>query len=307
MHQAFVDGSPFVSGLNLFKMPILSAPIRPETIAVNDGDGIATFVISNARDPLERAKFTRLADIDAPERKGIHFITAELQSGETVQINRYLGHYCMLGLTFLLRLFNDGTCGLLHYEMPREGFQVVTDPFNREIRQYWIRWKTAPTEKQLQVLDKLASYTEGSDLRERFMSHQNPRLASEDQPFLLNINATLVLMGFAFVFTKYCCDNDLLALQTLAKQKGLGPIWCGINYNKMDGICSEVHQDYRQAVFEAGINFEIIKQNGYPTSRQTASGSREWFLPWNERATMNSQERPRRPVIPDPYGFIIDL
>lgn len=120
-----------------------------------------------------------------------------------------------------------------HWE---EGFQVLTDPFNREIRQYWIRWQTVPTEKQLQVFDKLASYNEGSGLRSRFMSHQNPRQTSEDQPFLLSINTTLVLQGFAFVFKKYCSDNNLLALQTLAKQKGLGPVWCGIKYNQMDGI-----------------------------------------------------------------------
>ena len=289
-------------------MPVLSAAIPPNTIAVNDGDGIVTFVDSNAPNPLQHAKYTRLADIDAPEREGItHFIRAELQSGETFQLSRYIGHYCLLGLTFLLRLFNDGSCGLLHYELPREGFQVLTDPFEREIRQYWIRWQNIPTEKQLHVIDKLASLVEGSGLRNRFMSNQNPRQASEDEPFLLSINATLVLLGFAFVFTKYCCDNNLLALQTLAKQKGLGPIWCGIKYHQMDGISSEVCQDYRQVVFEAGIDLELIKRNGYPTSRPTASGSREWLLPWNERSMMKNEERTRRPVIPDPYGFIIDL
>ena len=286
-------------------MPNLSAAIHPNTIVANDGDGIVTSVNVNATNPLERAKFTRLADIGAPEREAIHFIKVELPSGDTFQLNRFLGHYSMLGLNFLLHIFNDGSCGLLHYELPREGFQVPTGPFNREIRQYWIRWLTAPTENQLVLLDKLASLVDGSGLRSHLMSHHDPRQASENEPFLISLNATLVLMGFAFVFTKYCCDKNLIALQGVAKQKGLGPICCDVNFNQMNGICSKSQADYRRTVFEAGIDFEYMHQKGFPTSRPTASGSREWLLPWNERATKNSEERPRRPVLQEPYGYII--
>ena len=205
-----------------------------------------TSVNVNATNPLERAKFTRLADIGAPEREAIHFIKVELPSGDTFQLNRFLGHYSMLGLNFLLHIFNDGSCGLLHYELPREGFQVPTGPFNREIRQYWIRWLTAPTENQLVLLDKLASLVDGSGLRSHLMSHHDPRQASENEPFLISLNATLVLMGFAFVFTKYCCDKNLIALQGVAKQKGLGPICCDVNFNQMNGICSKSQADYRR-------------------------------------------------------------
>ena len=264
-----------------------------------------TSVNVNATNPLECAKFTRLADIDAPEWEAIHFIKEELPSGDTFQLNRFLGHYSMLGLNFLLHVFNDGSCGLLHYELPREGFQVPTGIFNREIRQYWIRWLTAPTENQLVLLDKLASLVDGSGLRSRLMSHHDPHQASENEPFLISLNATLVLMGFAFVFTKYCCDKNLIALQGVAKQKGLGPIWCDVNFNQMNGICSKSQADYRRMVFEAGIDFEYMHQKGFPTSRPTASGSREWLLPWNERATKNSEERPRCPVLQEPYGYII--
>ena len=273
-------------------MPNLSAGIHPNTIVANDGDCIVTSVNVNATNPLERAKFTRLADIDAPEREAIHFIKVELPSGDTFQMNRFLGHYSMLGLNFLLHVFNDGSCGLLHYELPREGFQVPTGIFNREIRQYWIRWLTAPTENQLVLLDKLASLVDGSGLRSRLMSHHDPHQASENEPFLISLNATLVLMGFAFVFTKYCCDKNLIALQGVAKQKGLGPIWCDVNFNQMNGICSKSQADYWRMVFEAGIDFEYMHQKGFPTSRPTASGSREWLLPWNERATKNSEEDP---------------
>ena len=286
-------------------MPNLSAAIHPNTIVANDGDGIVTSVNVNAINPLEHAKFTRLADIDAPEREAIHFIKVELPSGDTFQLNRFLGHYSMLGLNFLLHVFNDGSCGLLHYELPREGFQVPTGPFNREIRQYWIRWLTAPTENQLVLLDKLASLVDGSGLRSRLMSNHDPRQASENEPFLISLNATLVLMGFAFVFTKYCCDKNLIALQGVAKQKGLGPIWCDANFNQMNGICSKSQADYRRMVFEAGIDFEYMHQKGFPTSRPTASGSREWLLPWNERAIKNSEERPRHPVLQETYGYII--
>ena len=211
----------------------------------------------------------------------------------------------MLGLIFLLHVFNDGSCGLLHYELPRERFQVPTGPFNRDIRQYWIRWLTAPTENQLVLLDKLASLVDGSGLRIRLMSHHDPRQASENEPFLISLNATLVLMRFAFVFTKYCCDKNLIALQGVAKQKGLDPIWCDVNFNQLNGICSKSQADYRRMVFEAGIDFEYMHQKEFPTSHPTASGSREWLLPWNERATKNSEERPRRPVLQEPYGYII--
>ena len=266
-------------------MPNLSAAIHRNTIVANDGDGIVTSVNVNATNPLERAKFTRLADIDALEWEAIHFIKVELPSGDTFQLNRFLRHYSMLGLNFLLHVFNDGrSCGLLHYELPREGFQVPTNPFNREIRQYWIRWLTAPTENQLVLLDKLASLVDGSGLRSRLMSHHDPCQASENEPFLISLNAALVLMGFAFVFTKYCCHKILIALQGVAKQKGLGPIWCDVNFNQMNGICSKSQADYRRMVFEAGTDFEYMHQKGFlPAIQQQVVQGSGFFPGMRER------------------------
>ena len=187
----------------------LLAAIHPNTIVANDGNGIVTSVNIKATKPLECVKFTRLADIDASEWEAIHFIRVVLPSGDNVQLNRFLNHYSMSSLYYMFLMMELVDSYTMNCHGKDFKFQLVLS--TGRISHYWIRWLTVQTHNQLVLLDKLASLDDGSSSRSRFMSHHGPRQTSEDQPFLISLNTTLVLMGFAFVFTTYCCDKNLIA------------------------------------------------------------------------------------------------
>ena len=304
VHEAFVRSSPYVSEVSdrPTQMPHLSERLPPETVMANDGDGIVTGINPESMVPLVHAQYTRLADVDAPELYAVHFLKGVRPSGTPFTFNRYVGHYSLLGMQYLLETFR----GHLHYELPREGFHAPSDVYQRQIKQYWFRWCAPPTHTELTLLMQISSLVENTTLKKRVMSPHHPNDATEARPFLLNLNATLVLMGFCFVFTKYCLDKNLLALQCLAKEKKLGPLWCGINWHLMSGVPAQREMnDLRRTVLDEAIDFNSLEGQGYPIRRKTASGM-EWFLPWYERQQKKTEKRVARSAIPPPYGLSIN-
>ena len=94
-------------------------------VFTNDGDGIVLDYDETAPRPLESAQFTRLAFVDAPELYVVQYLHRESQT-----LNRFVGHYCMLGLRHLIDSFTSGT-GKLHTEIPRTSFQGLQEPYGR--------------------------------------------------------------------------------------------------------------------------------------------------------------------------------
>lgn len=197
--EAYEPLSPFVTCVDNISLNSLSQPISVKKLVPNDGDGLVEIRNqAQPQDPLAGAVFHRLHAIDAPELHTTHFIKV---SNNNI-FKRRNGHLSHLAVHYYLRIFESAT---IHKEQCRFGQALhVTDKYNRQISSFWFLWKRSPSLEELPVLDEIIKSLTGSEpsVKARIMSNTDPRNATPEQPFLLNINALLVLSGFCHVFTK---------------------------------------------------------------------------------------------------------
>ena len=200
IYMAYKYKSPYVSHAS--EMPLLSTPTPLHRIIPNDGDGLIELSqnYQSQRDPLRDAVTHRLFGIDAPELFCTSFLNV---NGKTMK--RHNGHLSHLAVHYYLNNFAcpHGTAVICR-EVPR--FSVTPKDFhNRNLSVFWLVWHNSPRDNELDKLDEIistVSHLEDSVRGCLVSTNVTPRQASEEQPFLLNINALLVLSGFAHVYTK---------------------------------------------------------------------------------------------------------
>ena len=234
IYEAYNNTSPYRSVVCDDGGPELSKKICYPTVIPCDGDGLVMNINIDSDKPLENAVFTRLFGIDAPELAAIHFVkTDDLKH---VYLKR-MGHISLCAVHLFLRLFVlQGTADLCE-EIPAEGIDLPHDYYGRPLREFWFKYTTPPSDEMetrfLEFVEQLVSTQ--SELRKRLMSPFPVCNATTMSPFLLSLNALLVVTGFCHVFTRYCQDKLLLGLQGVAKEKKMGPIWCGASKNFIYG------------------------------------------------------------------------
>ena len=271
LHQANINAIIFTSTVSNTQSPPLSAPINYQTLTPVDGDGFATNIDRSKDKPLQGAIYVRFHGIDAPELSAVHFFkTNDL---DHVFVKR-MGHLSMCAVHFFLRLFVIQGSAELCEELVREGFKQTTDVYNRPIKEYWFKFSSsAVTESEQTYIDYLETLLNGKpEMRERLMSPFQITTACPSKPFLISLNALLVITGFCHVFTKYIQDNRLLALQALAKQNKIGPLWCDATRNFIYGAQCDTSED-------------AVLRHFTVTSAANASANyySEKILPWHER------------------------
>ena len=102
--------------------------------------------------------------------------------------------------------------------------------------------------------------------------------ASTSEPFVISLNALLVLTGFNHVFTKFSVDNRMFTLQRIAKEKKICPLWCGPSRSYILGVRSNNMED-------------IVLRHFNENSTQRSSV--ETFLPWHERKAIKKLCSPK--------------
>lgn len=212
--------SPYVSDASQITRESLSVPLRIDRIFANDGDGLVEIPDNDEeRDdadgtvgpaeipgehtedgPLKNAVYHRLHAIDAPEL----FCTTFINYNGNV-LKRHNGHLSHLAVHYYLNSFvrPRGTSEICK-EIPRFG-DTPKDIHNRHLSVFWLVWRQRPSIKELVMLDEILSSVEDLDntVKGSLMSTNiNPREADADHPFLLKLNALLVLSGFSHVYTK---------------------------------------------------------------------------------------------------------
>lgn len=271
LHQANINGNIFASTVSNTQSPPLSDPINYQTITPVDGDGFATNIDRNKEKPLQDAVYVRFHGIDAPELSAVHFFkTNDL---DHVFVKR-IGHLSMCAVHFFLRLFISQGSAELCEELVREGFLQTIDVYNRPIKEYWLKFSSsAVTESEQTFIEYLEILVNGKpEMRERLMSPFQITTACPSKPFLISLNALLVITGFCHVFTKYMQDNRLLALQAVAKENKIGPLWCDATRNYIYGAQCDTSED-------------AVLRHFTVTSATNASANyySEKILPWHER------------------------
>ena len=119
-------------------------------------------------------------------------------------------------------------CAELCEELPKDGMECQEDLYGRPIKEFWLRSTAPPTEVEVKFISTLEAFVPAeSEARKQLMSPYAVSQAISDKPFLLSINALMVVTGFCHVFTRFCPDKLLLQLQAVARDNQLGPIWCG--------------------------------------------------------------------------------
>ena len=226
IHQSYLMGSPYDSTVTTSKNSPLSNPISYNTVTPNDGDGLITNIDQSKDNPLQDVVYVCLHGIDAPEISAVHlFKTDDLSH---VFIKR-MGHLSLCGLHFFLRLFLlEGNAEFCE-QLPKKEFDLPTDIYNRPLKEFWFRFSSPQITEQeknyINYLELLLSRQ--PEIRLRLMSPFSITHATMSNYFLISLNALLVITGFCHVFTKFSQDNNLLALQEIAKTKKVGPLWCG--------------------------------------------------------------------------------
>ena len=274
IHQSYLLGSPYDSTVTTSENPPLSNPISYSTVTPNDGDGLITNINRSKDNPLEDAVYVRLNGIDAPELSAVHFFKTDDLSH--VFIKR-MGHLSLCGFHFFLRLFLlEGNAELCE-QLTKEDVDVPVDIYNRPLKEFWFRFSSPQiTEQERNYINYLELLVSGQpEVRQRLMSPFSVTQATASNSFLISLNALLVLTGFCHVFTKFSQDNNLLALQEIAKAKKVGPLWCGPTRSFIFGAQNNPADD-------------VILKHFTPeaTVNATQSYYGEKILPWHERKTI---------------------
>ena len=271
IHKSYLMACSYDSTVTTSENPPLSDPISYSTVTPNDGDGLITNIDRSKDNPLQDAVYVRLNGIDAPEISAVHFFKTNNLSH--VFIKR-MGHLSLCGFHFFLRLFLlEGNAEFCE-QLPKEDFDVPVDTYNRPLKEYWFRFSSPQiTEQEENYINYLELLLSGQpEVRKRLMSSFSITEASMSNHFLISLNALLVLTGFCHVFTKFSQDNNLLALQQIAKAKKVGPLWCGSTRSFIYGAQNNPADD-------------VILKHFTPeaTVNATQSYYREKLLPWHER------------------------
>lgn len=209
--------------------------------------------------PLESAVFTRLFGIGVPELAAIHYVkTDDLQH---VYAKR-LGHLQCKPLCS--SPFPEHVCSLWNssilWRNSSGGNGHPPDFYGRPLKEFWFKYTKPPSDKMeatfLEFVEQLVSNQ--PELRKRLMSPFSVHNATAISPFLLSLNALLVVTGFCHVFTRHCQDKLLLGLQEVAKENKMGPIWCGASQNFIHGWKSDNNGDYilKHFIQETTMNLE---------------------------------------------------
>ena len=276
MHEVSLQG-PFSSTVSDTQSPRLSEAIPYHTVTACDGDGLITNIDIFHEDPLRNAVFTRLNGIDAPELPTVHFFKTEDLSHVFV---KRIGHLSLCAVHFFLRMFVYHGGASLCEEIEREEYDAPVDIYNRPLKEYWFSFPnpvvTRREETFLNYFETLVC--EQPEIRQRLMSPFPVTQASTSQPFVISLNALLVLTGFSHVFTKFSVDNRMLTLQKIAKEKKIGPLWCGPSRSYILGVRSNNMED-------------IVLRHFNENSTQRSSV--ETFLPWHERKAIKKLCSPK--------------
>ena len=262
----------------------LSGPIPYSTVSPNDGDGLMMSTDWDLEAPLEKAEYTRLNAVDAPELSAVHFVkTDDLQH----TFCKRLGHLSLCGLHFFLCLFVYTGCAELCEELPKDGSEYQEDLYGRPIKEFWFRFTAPPTKREVTFISTLEALVPAeSEARKRLMSPYAVSQASSDKPFLLSMNALVVVTGFCHVFTRYCPDKLMLQLQAVARDNQLGPIWCGPT-RKFTFECKCENKD---DIILEHFNLQStsnLQRTSYPIGSQQECRC-AGLLPWHERSMIKS-------------------
>ena len=281
LHSACLDGSAYETSIPERGRLNLSPPLDINTVVVNDGDGLILGVNPDSESPLRNATYTRLNRIDAPELFAVHYIRNE-DTDEVLE--QFKGHLSLLGVQFFLDLFVRKGRAQFCYQLPREGILEPKDFYNRPLKEFWFEFLTAPSDSELRILDAIIRNCESLEAAEKvvLMSSFDPRLASEDRPFYLSLNALLVVSGHCHVFTRFCQDNRMLRLQRIARENHIGPLYCGLTRNHIIGIEIDSSEDVVLSRF-ANVDLDQLRLAGYPDWAMEG-GRLVGKLPWHERA-----------------------
>lgn len=312
IQDAHINLRPFRSLVSEQESPPLSGEMRYSTVTPCDGDGLVVGINLDHREPLENAEYTRFYGIDAPELSSVHFIkTNDFQHVFCKQV----GHISLCAVHLFLQMFLLSGSAKLCEELPREAAPQPRDIYNRALKEYWFKFTTPPSQHLekvfLQSLEELVPPT--SESRKRLMSPFPASMATATNPFLLSLNALLVVSGFCHVFTKYCQDGFLLGLQAIARQNKLGPIWCGASRKFIFGCTSGNNTDFFLKHFTPETTSHLARA-GFPFKSSNA------FLPWHERQMLKqlcSQETTRTaarnhlaqhlPGVEPQFGMYLDI
>lgn len=299
IQDAHINLRPFRSLVSDQESPPLSGDMSYSNVTPCDGDGLVVGINLDHREPLENAEYTRFYGIDAPELSSVHFIkTNDFQHVFCKQV----GHISLCAVHLFLQMFLLSGSAKLCEELPREAAPQPRDVYNRALKEYWFKFITPPSQHLekvfLQSLEELVPPT--SESRKRLMSPFPATMATAANPFLLSLNALLVVSGFCHVFTKYCQDGFLLGLQPIARDNKLGPICVVLLGSSFLGVLLETTSHLARA--------------GFPFKHSNA------FLPWHERQMLKqlcSQETTRTaarnhlaqhlPGMEPQFGMYIDI
>ena len=264
--------------------PRVSSPIPYSTVSPNDGDGLIMSADWELEDPLEKAVYTRLNAVDAPELSAVHFVkTDDLKH----TFCKRMGHLSLCALHYFLVQFVYAGCAELCEELPKDGMECQEDLYGRPIKEFWLRFTAPPTEKEATFISTLEALVPAeSEARKRLMSPYAVSQASSDKPFLLSINALMVVTGFCHVITRFCPDKLMLQLQAVARDNELGPIWCGPT-RKFTFECNCQNKD---DIILKHFNLEStsnLQHTSYPIGSQQECGCIA-LLPWHERSMIKS-------------------
>lgn len=196
--SAYENGSPYKLDATDITPQSLSPPIPFSKLVINDGDGLVE--LNNSGQLRNDSIYHRFFAVDAPELYSTNFINI---NGKLFK--RRNGHLSHLAVHYYINNF-AGPAGTaeIRKQYPRSG-QIPTDRYRREITSFWFVWHTSPNASELCILDDILNmlHTQEERVIRRVASNIHPRAATAENPFLVNLNALLVLSGFCHVYTRY--------------------------------------------------------------------------------------------------------
>lgn len=193
---AYTTMSPYKLDACALQSQDLSDSLPLSRLVPNDGDGIA---ILQAPNSIHLSQHHRLFAVDAPEL----FSTSFINNNGSISKQRN-GHLSHLALHYYLNSFTEpqGTGRVcIERSVNRE---ILTDRYDRPLSSFWFVWSACPNDKELAMIEAIIEvlHTEEANVKRRILNMANPRAANNHYPFLLSLNALLVLSGFCVVYTK---------------------------------------------------------------------------------------------------------
>ena len=214
----------------------------------------------------------------------VHFVKTD---GLQHRFCKRMGYLSLCALHFFLSLFEYAGCAELCEELPKDGMECQEDLYGCPIKEFSLRFTTLPKEKEVTFISILEALVPAeSEARKQLMSPYAVSQASSDKPFLLSINALVVVTGFCHVFTRLCPDKLMLQLQAIAPDNQLGTIWCGPTRKFMFECKCENKDDIILEHFNLQSTSNL-QHTSYPIGIQQECRCIA-LLPWHERSMIKS-------------------